>query len=280
LSDIDSGKYGEQRFQESSRQTERLDSMVIVVGCCGFAVPGGMRSYYREFDSVEIQSTFYNIARLETIEKWRIEAPPSFEFVPKAFQGITHPSSSSTWKRFRGRLSGVSDDTERYGFLRPTEEVVSCWKTMIEICARLRSEAVLLQTPPSFSYSETNVSNMEKFLTTADRKNVAVCWEPRGDWNNNPEKTKQTCSRLDLVHVTDVMRREPTSEHEISYIRLHGLNTREFDYKYAYNDQELFLLRDKVSEIEKKRRKVYVFFNNTNMADDARKFKRILHNRT
>jgi uncharacterized protein YecE (DUF72 family) len=254
--------------------------MVIVVGCCGFAIPGGMRSYYREFDSVEIQCTFYNIPRLETIEKWRIEAPPSFEFVPKVFQGITHPSSSSTWKRFRGKLSSVSGDTERYGFLRPTEEVVSCWKTMIEICTRLRSEAVLLQTPPSISYSETNVSNMEKFLTTVKRKNVAICWEPRGDWNDNPDKIKQTCSRLDLVHVIDVMRREPVSEHEISYIRLHGLNTREFDYEYAYSDQELFLLRGKVSEIEKKRRKVYVFFNNTNMADDARKFKRILQNKT
>jgi uncharacterized protein YecE (DUF72 family) len=250
--------------------------MVIVVGCCGFAIPGGMRSYYREFDSVEIQSTFYNIPRLETIEKWRSEAPPSFEFIPKAFQGITHPSSSPTWKRFRGKLPSMSSNGERYGFLRPTEEVLSCWRTMIEICSKLRSEAVLIQTPPDFNCSETNSLNMEKLLTTVKRRNLTLCWEPRGDWNKNPDRIKQTCSKLDLVHVVDIMRREPVSEHEIAYIRLHGINSREFDYEYKYSDTELLSLKGKLFNIQDRSRKAYVFFNNTNMADDAKRFKEIL----
>jgi uncharacterized protein YecE (DUF72 family) len=249
--------------------------MVIIVGCCGFSVPGGMRSYYQEFDSVEIQSTFYNIPRLETVEKWRMEAPASFEFVPKAFQGITHPTSSPTWKKFRGKLPNVDGNSESYGFLRPTEEVINCWRTMIEICSKLRSEAVLIQTPPNFNCSETNVSNMENLLTTVNRKNITICWEPRGDWNMNPDKIKQTCSKLDLVHVVDIMRRRPVSELEVSYLRLHGLNPREFDYRYEYSYQELLSLRDKVSEIGEKSRKVYVFFNNTNMANDAKRFKQI-----
>jgi uncharacterized protein YecE (DUF72 family) len=255
---------------------ERLDSMVIVLGCCGFAIPGGMRSYYGEFDSVEIQSTFYNIPRLETVEKWRSEAPAGFEFVPKAFQGITHSSSSPTWKRFRGKLPNMDSNSERYGSFRPTEEVANCWRAMMEICSRLRAEAILIQTPPSFVCSETNARNMENFLTTVKTKNLAICWEPRGDWNANPDRIKQTCSKLGLIHVVDIMRREPTTENEISYVRLHGLNPREFDYNYRYSDTELLSLKNKLSVIEKKSRKTYVFFNNTNMSNDAKRFKQLL----
>jgi uncharacterized protein YecE (DUF72 family) len=250
--------------------------MVIVVGCCGFAIPGGMKSYYGKFNSVEIQSTFYNIPRLETIEKWRSEAPPSFEFVPKAFQGITHSSSSPTWKRFRGKLPNVDSHGERYGSFRPTEEVTNCWGAMMEICSRLRAEAILIQTPPSFDCSETNARNMENFLTTVKTRNLAICWEPRGDWNENPDKIRQICSKLNLIHVVDIMRREPAIENEISYIRLHGLNPREFDYNYRYSDTDLRSLKNKLLGIEKRSRKAYVFFNNTNMANDAKRFKEIL----
>lgn len=255
---------------------KRLGSMVIVVGCCGFAIPGGMKSYYKQFDVVEIQSTFYNIPRLETVERWRQEASASFEFVPKAFQGITHPTSSPTWRRFRGRLQSVEKNSSKYGFLRPTGEVIDCWNTAIEICRRLRAEAVLIQTPPNFGASESNISNMKELLMGVERRGVVVCWEPRGDWNENACKVESICSELDLVHVVDLMRREPVSTHEVSYIRLHGLNPREFDYRHKYSDEELLRLKDKVLKLDERSRKVYVLFNNTNMAADAKRLKQIM----
>jgi uncharacterized protein YecE (DUF72 family) len=250
--------------------------MVIKIGCCGFAIPGGMRSYYKEFDLVEIQSTFYNIPRMETIDKWRVEAPAGFEFIPKAFQGITHPISSPTWRRFRGKLPDTYKKDDHYGFFKPTNEAINCWKTMIEICSKLMSGLILVQTPPNFSCSRLNISNMEEFLTTIDRKQVIICWEPRGDWNENPDKVRNICSRLDLVHVVDIMRREPLSEHEVNYIRLHGLNQRELDYRYKYSDEELRALRHRILMMEKNGRRIYVLFNNTNMAIDSKKFRGIL----
>jgi uncharacterized protein YecE (DUF72 family) len=247
--------------------------MVVRIGCCGFAIPGGMRSYFTHFNLVEVQSTFYNIPRMETIEKWRAEAPAGFEFSVKAFQGITHPTSSPTWRRFRGKLPDEQDKTNQYGSLKATDRVVSCWKTMIEICTKLASRTMLVQTPPNFSCSNSNISDMEKLLTTIERKHVVICWEPRGDWNKNPDKIKQVCSKLDLVHVVDIMRREPLSDHEVNYIRLHGLNERELDYRYKYRDEELRSLQDRILSIEKKSRTVYVLFNNTNMAIDANRLR-------
>lgn len=129
--------------------TERLDHMVVSDGYCGFSVSGGMRSYYGRFGLVEIQSTFYNVPRLETIEKLRTDAPNIFEFAPKMFQGTTHPTSSLTWRRFRGKLFNVHKDSEKYGFLRPTDEVLDCWNMMTEICTRLKSQVTLIQTHPA-----------------------------------------------------------------------------------------------------------------------------------
>ena len=69
------------------------------VGCCGF--PGGMRSYFSRFEIVEVQQTFYQPPRMETALRWRREAPADFEFAIKAWQLITHPPSSPTYRRAR-----------------------------------------------------------------------------------------------------------------------------------------------------------------------------------
>ena len=114
-----------------------LNNIITKVGCCGFAVRGGMKSYYKQFGLVEIQSTSYNSPRIEIVEKWRSEAPIDFEFIPKAFQGITHPISSPTSRKFRGKLQDKDGKTDYYGFFRPTDEVISCWKRTIEVCGKL-----------------------------------------------------------------------------------------------------------------------------------------------
>ena len=40
--------------------------MKLKVGCCGF--PGGMKSYFEEFKLVEVQTTFYNLPKVETVQ--------------------------------------------------------------------------------------------------------------------------------------------------------------------------------------------------------------------
>jgi uncharacterized protein YecE (DUF72 family) len=64
---------------------------------------------------VEIQSTFYEIpARIETVKKWREEAPRDFEFTIKAFQVITHDSKSPTYKRLKRKFG----NPKNYGFFK------------------------------------------------------------------------------------------------------------------------------------------------------------------
>lgn len=47
--------------------------MSVKVGCCGF--PGGMAAYFREWEVVEVQQTFYRPPELRTARRWRETAP-------------------------------------------------------------------------------------------------------------------------------------------------------------------------------------------------------------
>ncbi|MER3469532.1 MAG: DUF72 domain-containing protein, partial [Thermoflexus sp.] len=56
----------------------------IHIGCCGF--PKARSVYFRAFRAVEVQQTFYDPPRPETLRRWREEAGPDFVFTLKAWQ--------------------------------------------------------------------------------------------------------------------------------------------------------------------------------------------------
>lgn len=240
------------------------------IGCCGF--PVSKKDYYQRLNLVEIQQTFYKLPMLRTAERWRKEAPSEFEFTIKAWQGITHPPSSPTWRRAGVKLS--EDEMDKYGFFKPTEQVFEAWEKTKEIARALGARVVVFQTPPRFGYSEENYSNVEQFFSAIDRGGMLMAWEPRGTWNQNLEKVRELCEKLDLIHVVDIMRRRPARITDVSYIRLHGLNPREFDYKYDYSDDELREIIRRARELGSS--EIYILFNNTAMWKNALKLLEIL----
>ncbi|MFQ6089165.1 MAG: DUF72 domain-containing protein [Candidatus Methanofastidiosia archaeon] len=229
------------------------------IGCCGF--PVSQKRYFLEFDLVEIQSTFYKMPERKTVERWR-RLPG--EFILKCFQGITHSPQSPTWKK-----SGLEKNKD-YGFLQPTEKNFKLWERMEEFSRILRSNLILIQMPPSFSCNSQNVKNLEEFFSSI---NFQVALELRGDWRENFEVVRRICGSLNLIHVTDILKREPLSKKEILYTRLHGL-FGEFNYKYRYTDSDLMELKKRLSKF--KERKRYVLFNNIYMWDDSKRFKDLL----
>lgn len=248
--------------------------MYVKIGCCGF--PGGKKAYYSLFEVVEVQETFYKLPQLSTAKKWREEAPQNFEFVIKAWQAVTHPVTSPTWRK-----AGVKIDkskADRYGFLRPTEENFEAWRKIFEICQAVGAKICLIQCPPRFNYSDENVSNMRKFMKSIKRDGLKIAWEPRGDWLEHLDEVKKLCSELELIYVTDILRRELIVTSDIAYTRLHGLNPREYDYKYKYTDDDLKKLKEKVLALEKEGvKESYVLFNNVWMKEDALRFKQLLN---
>ncbi|MGQ9759286.1 MAG: DUF72 domain-containing protein [Candidatus Methanomethylicaceae archaeon] len=243
--------------------------MEVKVGTCGWSLRGGRSAYYKVFHCIELQETFYKLPRVETTEGWRRDAPEKFEFVVKAWQGITHPVSSPTWRRAGGPPKWGRP--ENFGFLRATEENFKAWEGLLRVCESLRTNFVVIQTPPTFRPSSENIEGMRKFLLSLERHGMNVGWEPRGEWNNRPELVKKVCEELSLVHVVDPFRRLPYTEGEITYFRLHGIGGEETNYGYMYTNEDLRRLVQILKGISGSNL-VYVMFNNVHMANDAQRF--------
>ena len=248
--------------------------MEIRVGCCGWCVRGGKKAYYSKFTIVEVQETFYKLPKVETASKWREAAPKNFKFCMKAWQAITHPPTSPTWRRAGVKVP--KSKYGKYGFLRPTEENFRAWEKTLQICKAVQAEVCVIQTPASFGYNEENFSNVEEFLSTVERGGVSIGWEPRGTWRDHLDAVRKLCERLDLIHVVDPFRCKPVSEHQLAYFRLHGIGGKEANYRYKYSEKDLLRLRGLVEKIVKEKRSVYVLFNNIYMAEDAARFVDVL----
>jgi len=247
--------------------------MDIKVGCCGF--PGGMKKYFEGFNLVEVQRTFYKPPRLSTLEKWRENAPKDFEFVVKAWQLITHPATSPTYRKAGIEVSEKNKDN--YGFFKPTNEVFEAWEITKKACEILKSKICIVQTPARFKPSEENLKNMTEFFNSIDRENVIIGWEPRGkDWN--PDLVKMICEKLHLIHVVDPFAQDPQYFIEnITYFRLHGAPPGKKMYKYKYSEKDFEYLISKVKTLPVE--KTYILFNNLYMGEDAKSFMDFLRKR-
>ncbi|HWP56625.1 MAG TPA: DUF72 domain-containing protein [Candidatus Acidoferrales bacterium] len=228
------------------------------IGCCGWAQ--SRAEYFRNFSVTEVQQTFYQPPRLDTLKKWRAGAPGDFEFTLKAWQLITHEPSSPTYRRLRLPLS--ERQKARCGAFRPTEEVYAAWQATRDCARALRARIVLFQCPASFTPTDEHVDNMRHFFARARRtaRGLSFAWEVRGDWPDS--LIEAICRELKLLHAVDPFVRQPVTS-GTQYFRLHGIG----GYRHEFSDDELDRLAARC------RGESYVLFNNLTMARDALRFR-------
>ncbi len=236
----------------------------ILVGTCGFA-ESHQRSF-RDFRILEIQQTFYQPPRLATAERWWKEAPADFVFTLKAWQLITHEASSPTYRRLKEPLS--PHQLAQTGGFRWNPVTRMAWERTLEMARALRAEAVLFQTPRSFLPTPDNLKRMRRFFTAIERHRLQLIIEPRGEaWTS--EILQPLIDELSLVHGVDPFLCRPLGN-GLRYFRLHGRPA--YHYGYRYTDADLLALRGMLDP----ERANWVLFNNAHMAEDARRFIRLL----
>lgn len=237
----------------------------INIGTCGFHLT--KEKYVELLSCVEIQHTFYQPPQIKTLERWRAAVPAEFEFVIKAWQLITHESKSPTYKRLKKKLT----DTERAeaGRFNSTAIVREAWETTLACAVALKAKTILFQCPASFTQTEENIANLEKFFSSIKRGKLEFAWEPRGDWN--AQLVKNICEDLKLRHAVDpfVVR---TVTPDKCYYRLHGRS----GWRYKYEEDEL----EELATMLPKSENSYVFFNNIRMTEDALKFQETVKERS
>lgn len=236
---------------------------MLKVGCCGFG--GAQGAYYARFPVVEVQQTFYQPPRPATLERWRARAPAGFEFTLKAWQVITHPASSPTYRRMR-HPPGPSEEV---GYFRPSASVFDAWERTRAAARALEARLVLFQCPASFTPSAQHVADLRAFFARVARDGLTFVWEPRGPgWSD--DLVGGLCAELDLVHAVDPFQRSPERA-PIGYFRLHGLTGA----RYRFTDADLARLRAWCAE----HGEVYCLFNNLGMVEDALRFRALVEGR-
>ena len=232
---------------------------MLKIGCCGF--PRARREIFRRFPVVEVQQTFYDPPRPQTLEGWRAEASEGFEFTLKAWQPITHAAGSPTYRRLRTPLA----QPKEAGHFQPSATVAAAWERTRAAAQALGAKVVLFQCPPRFTPSEEHVANLRGFFRGIARTGFIFAWEPRGPWPD--ALVRELCRELELVHAVDPFQRRPVAG-PIAYFRLHGIG----GYGYRYSDDELARLR----ALCPRRKPTYCLFNNTAMFNDARRFQMLV----
>jgi uncharacterized protein YecE (DUF72 family) len=224
------------------------------VGCCGFAV--ARAKYFASFDCVEVDSTFYNLPRLETAAHWRAAAPPRFAFCLKAWQVITHPATSPTYRRTRLDPR----DREHCGHFGFNPTVRWAWDQTFAVAQTLRAVAVVFQCPPTFRPTAENIARLRQFFERAKRGRLLLGWEPRGEWP--AELVGKLCHELDLVPVVDPLLAEPRDGGPLRYYRVHGTRPRLTAADWT-----------RLQQACAGRTPTFCFFNTRWRAADARRFK-------
>ncbi|MEM4335572.1 MAG: DUF72 domain-containing protein [Candidatus Anstonellales archaeon] len=247
----------------SSKNTSTSSGRKIIVGCCGFAL--NKKEYFKRFEAVEVQNTFYTIpAKMDVFKKWREEAPENFIFTLKAWQLITHDPSSPTYRKLGMKIP--EEKHKNYGFFKNTPEVFMAWKRTEEVANVLDARVVVFQSPASFKPNQENIENMRRFFRKIKRKNFLCAWEPRGEWQE--KSVKGLCDECGIIHCVDPFKQRTVSR-GINYFRLHGKPGYNLRYRYTLEDFDAL-----VRFCDKKEN--YVFFNVLSMAEDAAGFKKFL----
>jgi uncharacterized protein YecE (DUF72 family) len=222
-----------------------------------------MAEYVTRFEAVEVQQTFYQPPQVATLERWRAQAPPDFEFTMKAWMLITHEARSPTYRRLKRELS--EGEREECGSFRPTQIVREAWAVTLACARALAARRVLFQCPASFKPTKENVKNLRAFFEGIERPpELHLLWEPRGGWPD--ALVLELCRDLDLTHVVDPFSARTVTPDKV-YFRLHGRT----GFRYVYEDEEL----EELYTMLPKKGTSYVFFNNVRMREDAARFQKL-----
>ncbi len=226
-----------------------------------------IREYPRSFSTVEVQQTFYEPPQDSTMERWRAGMPDGFEFTLKAWQLVTHPGTSPTYRRLKRPMS--REELSGAGYFRGTPIVEEGYRRSIACAQVLGATALLFQCPSSFGPDEANIDRLRAFFSRVERpEGLRFLWEPRGSrWVADRAQARALAKELDLVHVIDPFVTPPPDAPAPAYWRLHGIGGA----RHSYSDAQLRRLRE-WADAGAGGFPAWVLFNNLPRVADARRF--------
>jgi len=190
--------------------------------------------YSEQFQTVEVNNTFYRFPNEKTVKGWHDRTPDDFKFTLKANQLITHRRMFKNTKNTINRF---------YRLAELLEDKLAC---------------ILLQMPPNKPKDLDFLENAVEQLDNS-KKNVIefrhLTWFESEVYKILNKFNIGFCSVSSPDLPEDII---VTSN--IAYIRFHGKNGNDERYRYLYSKKELNEWAEKIKE--SKAREVFCYFNN------------------
>ncbi|MCU9612836.1 DUF72 domain-containing protein [Caldibacillus lycopersici] len=232
-----------------------------------------LQVYAAHFPIVEVDTSFYAIQPIRNSEKWVRETPSTFQFIVKAYQGMTGHS--------RGRIPFQSKIEMFQAFKQSLQPYIEANKLAM----------VLFQFPPWFSCTKENVLYLR--WCKLQMEDIPCALEFRNQTWFSPAYYKETMTFMKKEKWIHSVCDEPQAgegsvplvlqtTHPKTLVRMHGRNIhgwnhhnrsqedwREVRYLYRYNEQELEEWKNHLQQLQKDSMDVYMLFNNNSGGDAA-----------
>ena len=138
-----------------------------------------LRYYSSQFNSIELNATFYNMPGRQQVINWRDKTPDNFRFFPKITQSISHMR----------RLNDVEALIEEYC------DSISNFENKLGM--------VFLQMRDDFKYK--NFDRLRDFAENFP-KEIPLAVELRNtEWFNNKDFSDEVCALIEKNNVTNVL---------------------------------------------------------------------------
>ncbi|MDY6796189.1 MAG: DUF72 domain-containing protein [Actinomycetota bacterium] len=211
-----------------------------------------MLEYYSSrFPVVEVNSTWHALPSPRSILSMTHRTPPDFEFILKAYKGLTHAyeDNEQEFQRFRELIRPMEDHGK-----------LAC---------------VLVQFPWGFKNTQENRSYLKLIRDRLRDQNLVV------EFRNENWITDETMDLLremnmgfccvDEPRLKGLVRPHVYLTSSIGYVRFHGRNYKTWwdrkresweRYDYLYSEEELEEWIPRMEELEEKAESTYAIFNN------------------
>jgi uncharacterized protein YecE (DUF72 family) len=191
--------------------------------------------YAEEFDTVELNASFYRWPRDATFAGWRDRLPSGFTMSVKAHRGLTH------YRRLRTPEPWV-------------ERFERCWTALAD-----RREMLLVQVHPQL---ERDDARLDYFLGCMPDW-IPVAMELRHPSWDVPE-VYALLERHQASYVVMSgagLRCVPRATADVVYVRMHGPDTQSI-YAGSYSDTDLRWWADQIAKWDNDGHRVLIYFNN------------------
>ena len=172
-------------------ERSKAKSMEICVGCAKWNktdlknfYPKGTKDelayYTTQFNSIELNATFYRLFPISQFEKWRDTTPKDFRFFPKVGQDISH----------FGRLKDVESRVDLY----------------VDHVSHLEKKLGMPFLQMHNNFAPKDFDRVEAFVEHWKQFKMPLAMEFRHtDWYNDPEVSKELYALLEKNKITNVL---------------------------------------------------------------------------